>query len=287
MEISIITDELSGDPETAMELALEWGVSSFELRGVHDHRVPRLPPHLRRRLVRAIHEFGARVTAISPGLFKIPFPDAEPLRSNLTWMDKGFQQIWDGARGLLEDHRRNLLPEALDFAEEVGAKQVIAFSFHRDGAANGEAPQHVIDVLCEATEAAAARGLELLVETEEGHWANTGERSRRLAERVANPAFGINWDPANALIDGDLPYPEGYEAVKRHIRNVHFKDARRYPDGSWELLSLGDVDWTGQIAALLHDGYAGAIAIEPHLSPSVVSTRAALARLRSLIAAAE
>ena len=45
MDISIITDELSGDPETAFELGLEWGVSRFELRGVHDERVPRLSAH--------------------------------------------------------------------------------------------------------------------------------------------------------------------------------------------------------------------------------------------------
>lgn len=287
MEISIITDELSGDPETAFELALEWGVSKFELRGVHDHRAPRLPPHLHRRLLRAIKSFGVEVTAISPGLFKIPFPDEEPQGSNLAWMDREFQQSWGSARDLLDDHCRNLLPQALDFAEEVGAKQVIAFSFHRNGAASGEAPQGVIEAIAEATEAAASRGLELLVETEEGHWANTGARSGRLAERIASPAFGINWDPANALIDGDIPFPDGYEAVKPHIRNIHFKDARRYPDGSWELLRIGDVDWTGQIAALMRDGYSGVIAIEPHLSPSIASTRAALARLRSLITAAQ
>ena len=52
MIISIVTDELSGDPETAFEPGLEWGVAHFELRGVHDRRVPRLPPHSRQRLVR-------------------------------------------------------------------------------------------------------------------------------------------------------------------------------------------------------------------------------------------
>ena len=283
MDISIVTDELSGDPETAIELGMEWGVSLFELRGVHDQRVPRVEGHVRRRLVRALKEFGAGVTAISPGLFKIPFPDVEPARSNLGWMDRGFQASWEESRALLADHRDNLLPQSLDFAAEVGARYVIAFSFHRNGAGSGAAPEGVVDVLSEAAEAAAARGLELLVETEEGHWANTGEASRRLAERVGNAAFGINWDPANALIDGDVPYPDGYEAVKAHIRNVHFKDAHVYPDGEWELVADGQVDWKGQIAALARDGYAGAIAIEPHLSPSIAATRAAFCRLCGLL----
>lgn len=282
MEISIVTDELSGDPETAFELGLEWGVSGFELRGVYDARVPRLSPHARQRLLRAVKSFGVTVTAISPGLFKIPFPDEQPARSNLGWMDAGFFRAWSDARALLADHMHNLLPESLDFAQEAGARYLIVFSFHRGGAPSGPAPQGVIDMLAEAAERAAGSGIEILVENEEGHWANTGAHSAALIERVGHPALALNWDPANALIDGDTPFPHGYAAVRPHVRNVHFKDARLYPDGRWELLAQGDVDWEGQIAALANDGYQGAVAIEPHLSPSVSSTRKSLERLRAL-----
>lgn len=280
---SIVTDELSGDPETAFELGLEWGVDCFELRGVHDWRVPRLQPYQRQRLLRAIRSFGVKITAISPGLFKCPFPADEPARSNLGWMDKDFFANWDQARGLVEDHRRNLLPASIDFAQEAGASFIIAFSFARGGAPSGPAPAGVVELLAEAAEAAGAAGLELLIETEEGHWANTGARSAALVERVATPGLAINWDPANAAIDGDVPYPDGYGALRHLVRNVHFKDVHVSPGGAWELVAEGDVDWAGQIAALAADGYRGAIAVEPHLSPSVASTRNALARLRSLI----
>jgi sugar phosphate isomerase/epimerase len=286
LKISIVTDELSADPETAFELGLEWDVQRFELRGVHDARVPRISSHMRRRMARAIDSFGVTVTAISPGLFKIPFPAVEPPRSNLGWMDAGFFRDWSDARALLDDHIENLLPESLDYAEGIGAQFVIVFSFHRGGAAAGPAPTGVVETLARATEAAAARGLTLLVETEEGHWANTGARTAELIEAVGSSALAANWDPANALIDGDVPYPAGYEAVRRHIRNVHFKDVVRHPDGSWNIAAEGQVDWKGQIAALKADGYDGAIAVEPHLSPSVASTRDALKRLRDLIVAA-
>ena len=280
---SIVTDELSADPETAFELGLEWGVERFELRGVHDGRVPRLQPYQRQRLLRAIASFGVKITAISPGLFKCPFPADEPARSNLGWMDKDFFGSWDRARALVEDHRRNLLPASIDFALEVGATFIIAFSFARGGARADAAPAGVAELLAEAAEAAHAAGLELLIETEEGHWANTGARSAALVERIATPGLGINWDPANALIDGDLPYPDGYAAVRHLVRNVHFKDVRVHPGGAWELVAEGAVDWSGQIRALAADGYKGAIAVEPHLLPSVASTRNALARLRSLM----
>lgn len=283
MKLSIVTDELSSDPETAFELGLEWGVDRFELRGIHDGRIPLLGPYVRQRLERAIRSFGVSITAVSPGLFKCPFPATEPARSNLGWMDAGFYRSWQDVRSLVEDHRSNLLPASIDFAQAVGAKYIIAFSFSRSGAPAGPAPEGVTEILAEAAEASGAAGIELLVETEEGFWADTGARSAALIESIASPALGINWDPANALIEGDIPYPDGYAALKHLVRNVHFKDARRYPDGTWELLADGDVEWAGQIAALAADGYDGAIAVEPHLSPSVASTRAALGRLRSLI----
>jgi len=283
---AIVTDELSGDPATAFELGLEWGVSHFELRGVFDSRVPRLAPHLRRRLVRAVREFGITVTALSPGLFKCPFPDDEPASSNLGWMDRGRFEAWDECRATVDDHLRRLLPESIELAAELGARSLIAFGFSRGGKPAGAAPSGVAETLGEAAEIAASAGIALLIETEEGFWADTGARSAALVERVGHPSLGINWDPANALIEGDVPFPDGYDAVRRHVRNVHFKDARRYPDGSWEVLAKGDVDWQGQIAALKADGYSGPVAIEPHLAPSIASTRHALDRLRCLIEAA-
>jgi sugar phosphate isomerase/epimerase len=287
MIISIVTDELSEDPETAFELGLEWGIRHFELRGAYGERVPRLSPHTRHRLVRAVREFGVEITALSPGLFKFPFPEHEPARSNLGWMDAGFFGAWHERKAMLSDHLERLLPETLELAAEVGARTLISFSFSRGGAAGGEAPQGVIDALAEAAERAGAAGIDFLIETEEGHWADTGERSAALVKRIGKPAAGINWDPANALIDGDVPHPDGYAFVRPFVRNVHFKDARRFADGSWTLLADGDVDWSGQVKALVSDGYNGPIAIEPHLSPAVASTRNALEKLRRLIREAE
>jgi sugar phosphate isomerase/epimerase len=283
MKISIVADELSADPETAFELGLEWGVDRFELRGVHDGRVPRIPAHVRRRLERAISALGVTIEAVSPGLFKIPFPPDDRHHSNLGWMDREFDFAWQETRALLDDHVENLLPQSLEFADSVGACRLIAFSFSRGGASNGKAPQGVVEVLEAAAELAAASGIELLIENEEGHWASTGCWSDDLLSRIGSSSMGLNWDPANARIDGDTPFPDGYALVKHRIRNVHFKDVVCFEDGTWNIAQRGEVDWQGQISALLADGYDGAIAVEPHLSPPVRSTRDALEYLRNLI----
>jgi len=287
VRISIVADELSNDPETAFELGLEWGVREFELRGIYDRRVPRIEPHLRRRLIRAIRDFGVSITAVSPGLFKIPFPGVEPGRSNLGWMDRGFDIAWSAARSQLADHLDSLLPETLDFATEVGAGMVIAFSFERAGNRSDSAPGVVVEALARAAETAARANVGLAIETEEGHWANTGARTAALVTVTGSENLGVNWDPANALIDGDRPFPDGYGAVRSMVRNVHFKDVHVDPAGGWRIVEEGGVDWDGQIAALVADRYPGAIAIEPHLSPSIASTRRALGRLRRLIEQSE
>jgi len=279
---AIITDELSDSPETAFELGLEWGVRHFELRGMHDARVPRLSPTQRRRLLRAITSFDVQISAISPGLFKIPLPVEAPKSSNLAWMDREFHDTWAGADALLRDHVDRLLPESLDFASDAGAKYLIAFSFHRGGLPSGPAPGKVIDILARAAELARTANVTLIIENEESHWANTGERSAELIA-ATGASIGLNWDPANALIDGDTPWPTGYAACRHLVCNVHFKDARLHADGSWELLADGDVDWAGQVRALKADDYRGCIAVEPHLWPSVASVRGALSKLKNLI----
>lgn len=280
---AIVTDELSDSPETAFELGLDWGVSHFELRGMHDARVPRLSSNQRRRLLRAIRDFGVTISAISPGLFKIPFPLETPKRSNLAWMDREFHDTWAGPAATLQEHIDRLLPESLEFAAAAGARHLIAFSFHRGGRPSGPAPQAVLEVLARAAETARSAGISLLIESEEGHWANTGANSAALIAATGAEDLGLNWDPANALIDGDTPWPDGYAACRHLVRNVHFKDARLHPDGAWELLAEGDVDWAGQIRALQADGYAGCVAMEPHLWPAVAAVRAALSRYNSLI----
>lgn len=285
MKPSLITDEISADPDTAFELGREWGIRDFELRGYFTDRVPMLSPYQKRRLRDMIVEYDVRVFAISPGLFKIPYPSAAPDRSNAGWMDRGFFDAWTAARSALDYHLNQLLPASLDYANELGAKIVVCFSFHRAGQPGGKAPGEVLKCLSRAAERASKAGVVLAVETEEGFWADTGARAAAMLRVIDHPALGINWDPANSFCEGDNPYPDGYAYVKGLVRNVHFKDARRRADGRCEYVLEGEIDWAGQIAALQRDGYEGFISVEPHLRPGVASVRASLERLRTLIAA--
>ena len=288
MKLAIITDEISADPETAIELAQAWGVAAIELRGIGERRYPQVSAFWRGRLPDLVRESGLPVAAISPGLFKIPYPDPPAAETRiLRWEDAlRFQRYHDDAE-LVRFHLEEMLPRSIEAAKALGAGVIVCFSFDRSPAVPPAtpAPAGVVAVLREAARRVGAAGLTLAVEVEHICWGDTGARTAALLRRVNHPALGINWDPANAYRAGeDHAYPDGYAAVRDLVRHVHFKDAATDPvTGARGFVADGVVDWPGQIAALQRDGYSGYISVEPHVRPKIAAAQRAVERLRALI----
>lgn len=283
MRICIVTDEISADPETAVELGAQWGIRDFELRGYYYDRVPSITDHQKLRLKEVIRQYDARVVAISPGLFKFPLPPTEPESIPLPWLDRVCYDAWEYSKKQTEEHLNELLPATIDFAHEMGAKTIVSFAFSRDGYPAGLAPEPLLEYLFRAAEKVKAAGLQLAIENEFGFWADTGERTAEIVKRVGHPNLGINWDPGNAYCAGDTPFPDGYLSVKDRILHVHFKDVRRVPNGGCEFVEFGEIDWSGQLKALAEDGYQGYISIETHLRPKIAAAKSALDRLKAMI----
>ncbi len=286
MKLAIVTDEVSADPETAIELGVSWGVHHFELRGLFASRAPSLSPYEKCHLRDALDAYQGRVVALSPGLFKFPYPPPQRARASLAWMDRAGYEDWAAARQRVRYHVDELLPAALDYAAELGAGVIVVFSFDRAGLPPGPPPDEVLEILSQAAERAGAAGIQLAVENEEGFWGDTGERTAHLLRAIGHPALGINWDPGNAFCAGDEPFPAAYQAVRGLVRHVHFKDAQRGADGTAVYVAEGDIDWKGQVRALAADGYDGFISVETHLRPKVSSARQLLERLRLIVASA-
>lgn len=288
MKISIITDEVSADPETAIELGVQWGVHDFELRGFFTDRVPQLSKYQKHHLRGVLEDYQARIIALAPGLFKIAFPPPRPPLATLGWMERPGYEAWGEAQHALSHHLNEILPASLDFARELGAGVVVVFGFDRAGAPPGDAPDGALDCLRSAAERAAAAGVTLAIEPEAGFWADTGERTGRMVRAVSHPALRVNWDAANAYFGGDPePYPSGYSALRDLVCHVHFKDVPRFLEGTPRIVPQGQIDWAGQIRALILDGYEGYVSVETHARPKVAEARASLERLRRLIAAAQ
>lgn len=283
MKICIVTDEVSADPETAIELGVGWGVTNFELRGVGTSRVPYLTAYQKENLYSALESFSARIVALSPGLFKFPYQPGSRARFPVQAIDIGMYDRWKTSRDQIEYHLNEVLPDSIDLAKQLGVDLIVAFSFHRGDQPPGEPPEEVLQVLSKAAGYVEAAGMQLALEVEADFWADTGLRTAQILKLVNHPSVTVNWDPGNALVAGDSPYPEGYSHVREFVGHVHFKDVKITAAGEYQYAVEGQIDWTGQIAALVKDNYKGYIAVETHMSPKVHTARALLTRIQSII----
>ena len=97
---------------------------------------------------------------------------------------------------------------------------------------------------------------------------NTGENARHIIDAVGRSELKAVWDPGNSHVSGGVAYPDGYEAVKPHVVHLHVKDAAVVDPATgltkWECIGAGEVDYVGQMRALINGGYEGTVSLETH-----------------------
>jgi len=179
-------------------------------------------------------------------------------------VDTRFQQDMFAAKHTLADQPR-LARRALEIAGRTGARIVRVFSFWRTVQPDA-CFSAIADALAGLAELAAPAGVTIGIENEHACNLGTAAEAARLLARVPHPALQLIWDPANALVAGETPFPEGYDRLPAsRIAHVHAKDCRvtgHTPE--WVELGTGSIDWSGQIAALRRDGYRGWFSLETH-----------------------
>jgi sugar phosphate isomerase/epimerase len=124
----------------------------------------------------------------------------------------------------------------------------------------------IIHEIGELAERAAQHGLTIGLENEHACNIATGTETRRALDRLKHPNVGVVWDPANALVSGENPFPLGYGLLPpERIVHVHAKDC--HMEGHkpvWGPLGTRAIDWKGQVSALLANRYAGYLSLETH-----------------------
>jgi len=264
MRLAIVTDEISQDPATAVELGREWGIEWFELRMVMGGRVPDVDGGTVARIEHLLEKFGGRVSALSPGFFKMPVIDED-------------------VRPLLAD----AFPRALDLTCRLGADRMIVFGFLRPRGEDPtkDPPSAVVELLEEMAERAAGCGVVCVLENEHVCYGDTGLRAAGLIRAVGHDNLKLNWDPGNSVSAGcERPFPDEYEQIRDLVAHVHVKDVVRR-DGRLETVAAGEgmIDWVGQLRALQEDGYEGFLTIETHFEPKVAGSRRSLRWVRKTL----
>lgn len=255
--IAAITDEFSPDLEVALDAMKPIGMTGAELRVVWGRNVLDLTDEEVAQARQVLDSRGFKVISIASPLLKCTLPGAPEV-------DNRFQQDVFAAKNNYADQPR-LTERAFFIAKRMGAPIVRVFSFWRT-----IRPEACFDAIVkhlgDLADRAAKENLIIGLENEHACNIGTAQETARVLAALDHPNLKLVWDPANALVAGEKPFPDGYRLLDpKRIVHVHAKDC--HMDGhapEWGPLGTRSVDWKGQIEALLSDGYGGWLSLETH-----------------------
>ncbi|MGH9398316.1 MAG: sugar phosphate isomerase/epimerase family protein [Terriglobia bacterium] len=278
-KLGIITDEITEDLDQALAFISNYRLHHCELRDIWGKNIMNLSRPDLERAKRLIADYGSQVSDIGSPVFKWNLPEA-PARPA--------QRDEFGAHFTDQDSDK-LLMQSFDIAHFFGAPKVRVFSFWRVQDPEKAYP-YVRDRLAKAAETAGKNGILLVLENEHECNVGTGKELGRILKDVNSPHLRGNWDPGNAVMLGEVPYPDGYRHVEGLFDHMHIKDVMKDPQTGrlrWAPVGGGFIDWKGQLQAVLAHHYDNTMSLETHYrrpdGNRVESTRESLLGLLKII----
>jgi sugar phosphate isomerase/epimerase len=278
--LGIITDELTTNLDEAIAFITSYKLHWCELREAWGKNLMISPQEDLDRAKKLLAANNVRVSDIASPIFKWNLPGAatksnekhEPAKGNFT-----------------EEDADTTLEKSFQLARFFGTKKVRIFSYWRVADPEKVYPQ-VRDRLGKAARLAEKNGIVLVLENEHECNIGTGKELGRILRDVNSPALRGVWDPGNAVMLGETPFPDGYQAVKGLFPHMHIKDARKNPQTGridWAPVGGGFIDFKGQFEALHKDKYSGTMSLETHYrrpdGNKVESTRESLEGLLKVL----
>jgi sugar phosphate isomerase/epimerase len=258
LPIAAITDEFSPtDLQAAVGRMASIGMTGAELRVVNGKNIMDLTDDEIRQARDITSAKGISIIGIASPILKCVLPNGPAI-------DTRFQQDIFNSKHTFDDQPR-LLDRAFQICELTGAKFIRVFSYWRTVEPD-KCFGAVVEALTDLSAKAAAQNLIIGIENEHACHIGTAVESRAILDAVQHPNLKLVWDPANALVGGEEPFPFGYSKLPvDRIAHVHVKDC--HMEGHkpiWGPVGTRHVDWKGQVAALVNDGYKGFLSLETH-----------------------
>ena len=266
-KLGVITDGIDRDDfERALEVAREYDLNYAEIQFLWGKEVGDLSVEEISKVVQLLQKFDMQVSCIS--------------RHNFQGMAVGETEI-NG-----EDYQRHMVAfkRAIAMAKAVGSPLVRIMSFRKEmilfgenGAEQWNASTGAWDkfkrLLQPILEVAEAEDMDLVVETGNNAIITSGYLGRRLIDELGTRRLKILWDPANSLYCNEVPYPDGYDALRGgYLGHFHIKDAVvDIAKAKVRQCEMGAGDMAPYLQdmadALKQDDYQGAISLESVYHP--------------------
>jgi L-ribulose-5-phosphate 3-epimerase len=256
--LAAITDEFSPDDlDAALTGMAAVGMTGAELRVVGGRNMIDLTDDEVDAIRATVEGRGMEIVSLASPLLKCVLPEAPPLDSRV-------QHDVFGSPHTFEDQPA-LTRRAFAIAERLGVRIIRVFSYWRTTDPHQCFPP-LRDALLALADQAAARGMIIGLENEHACNIGTAAEAARFLATIDHSAVQLLWDPANAAVLGDTPFPNAYDLLpKDRIVHVHAKDCYvKDHRPVWGPVGEMGIDWRGQIDALRRDGYSGWISLETH-----------------------
>ena len=259
-KLGTITDGISRDFEYALDTMVETGLKYVELQYLWEKQVGDLTDADLERVKGLIEDRDLKVSCIS--------------HHNLTALpvDTAVDDI---------AYRAHIatLQRCIDVAQALGTNLVRIFSFRKEMVLFGAEPiisegawTTLLNRLGEPLRIADAAGITLVIETAISGNVTSAHLARKLIDELDAPHLKVLWDPCSSLYCTEIPYPNGYAAIREHIAHVHLKDGVvNLPAATFDFCALrqGQMEpyYNDIVNALRRDGYDGTISLESVYTP--------------------
>ena len=259
-KLGIITDGISRDFEYALDTMVETGLEYVELQYLWEKQVGDLTSADVERVKGLIDARNLKVSCISHhNLSALPVDTAvvaPAYREHITTLERCI--------GVAQALETNLV-RIFSFRKEMvlfGAEPVIS-----EGAWTT-----LMNRLEEPLQIADDAGITLVMETAISGNVTSAFLARKLIDEIGAPHLKVLWDPCSSLYCTEVPYPDGYEAIREHIVHIHLKDGVvNLPAATFDFCAMrqGQMDpyYNDIVDALKRDGYEGTISLESVYTP--------------------
>ncbi len=245
IRLSAFADEISADLDEQIAVLQRENLHHLDLRGVWNTNVLDLTDQQVGAIKPALDASGIRVAAIGSPIGKVSVD--VPLEEEIARLDR-----------------------AIALAKIFDTPLIRIFSYYPPASHPDAQPAGYRDAMLANFRALIARageaGVTLLHENDSGLYGDTIARTVDVLQAIPHPYLAALLDPANYLLSGETPYPDGYEAVRSRLEYVHVKDAR---DGVVVAAGEGDGRFSELLRQMQSDGFDGVFSLEPHLKGAV------------------
>jgi sugar phosphate isomerase/epimerase len=246
-KLAVISDEVSQDFQTVVNVSAEYKLNGVEIRSVWDKPPQDLSKEDMARMKGMLDEVGLEVAGIASPFFKCEIDNEQERREHL-----------------------EILKKCIEMAHFFGTNIVRGFTFWNTGRTEA-VWERILEYYREPVRIVESEGIFIGVENESSTSVATARLLEKFLADVGSPNVKAIWDAANEAHaeEGETPYPDAFDRVKANMIHCHAKDVAPDADGEMQSVPVGTgiVDWKGQIKELLDSGYKGYLSLETHWRP--------------------